>query len=216
MVPTKQRLVPVLYILTTIVSIIIAIVSTVMIINSDTNTVKDFQIIALSNALIILVLLPLPNAIFRLTKYEMPRLLHIYFILFIWASLIVGETIGIYRSVGFYDIIIHVIGGYLIALFGIYLINTLKKDNTPFFTALFVFSFTQASAVIWELFEYGVDSMFGSNMQSYFDDINQVMFLGQAALKDTMLDLVFNIIGMTICLLTYKMYRRPLVFKKKV
>jgi hypothetical protein len=79
---------------------------------------------------------------------------------------------------------------------------------------LFVFSFTQGVAVIWELFEFLVDFTVGSNMQSYFDDINQVMFTGQDALKDTMLDLALNMIGMLICLLTYSFYPQKLQFEK--
>lgn len=215
MVLKKQRLVPVLYLLTALTSVIIAIIAIVIITKSHTNTVKDFQIIALSNALVILFILPIPHYLFKLNNYIMPSLLHIYYILFIWASLIVGEIIGIYRITRFYDIVIHMIGGYLIALFAVYLVNTLKKENTSSFVILFVISFTQALAVLWELFEFGIDTLVGSNMQSYFDDINQIMFTGQLALRDTMLDLMFNILGMIVCIFTYKFYKKSLMFLKR-
>lgn len=215
MVFRKQRLIRLLYALTSLTALCILVISVYTIIQSAENTVKDIQIIAFSNSLIILAILPIPYFIFKRLGYVMPKMLHIYHITFVWLSLILGEIVGIYRVTTFYDALIHILGGYLIALIGVYLINTILSKPSQPFIYLFVCSFTQGIAVIWELFEYGVDFTFGSNMQSYFDDMNQVMFVGQQALTDTMQDLLLNIVGMFICLATYKLYKNELKFMKE-
>ena len=214
MVYRKQSIIKWLYLLTFLTAVIICLFSIYTILTSTSNTVKDPHVIAFANGLIILVLLPVPYLLFKRLGYQLPLLLHLYHVVFIWLSLVIGEIIGIYRITTYYDSIIHIIGGYLIALIGLYLVHTMARNEKRVFILLFVFSFTQGVAVIWELFEFLVDFTVGSNMQSYFDDINQVMFTGQDALKDTMLDLALNMIGMIICLLTYSFYPQKLQFEK--
>ena len=50
------------------------------------------------------------------------------------------------------------------------------------FVALFAFVFAIGLGTIWEIFEFGMDSLFGTNMM-------------KSGLKDTMCDLIVNCIG---------------------
>lgn len=51
------------------------------------------------------------------------------------------------------------------------------------------------AAVGWELIEYGIDIIAGSNMQRHTNSITGEPFLGQRALADTMRDFISTIFG---------------------
>ncbi|MBU4536467.1 hypothetical protein KJ603_00305 [Patescibacteria group bacterium] len=53
---------------------------------------------------------------------------------------------------------------------------------SPIFVSIFAFSFAIALGVIWEIFEFSVDNVFGVNMQ-------------KSGLVDTMKDLTLDVIG---------------------
>lgn len=89
------------------------------------------------------------------------------------------------------------------ALLSFSLINLLNKNSKDFklsigFMALFAFSLTLTIGVMWEIFEFANDSISGSNMQrAYVSTMNGrgEPLLGQAALADTMKDLILDSIG---------------------
>jgi uncharacterized membrane protein YjdF len=88
--------------------------------------------------------------------------------------------------------------------------NKSKKVNLNLsegFTVLFAFFFAVALGGIWEIYEYSMDKFFGFNMQRYKTE-NGTPLLGQAALYDTMKDLVFDVAGaLIICVLGYIMLK---------
>ena len=47
---------------------------------------------------------------------------------------------------------------------------------------------------VWEIYEFTMDSVFGTNMQKYMLD-NGTALIGQAALQDTMKDIIVDAIG---------------------
>ena len=91
----------------------------------------------------------------------------------------------------------------MIALLSFSLINLLNNHLGNFklnigFAILFAFSLSLTIGVIWEIIEFAADSWFGLNMQrayvSTMDGRGDAL-LGQAALKDTMKDLILDSIG---------------------
>ncbi len=65
----------------------------------------------------------------------------------------------------------------------------------PGFVALFSFLFAVATGAIWEIFEYGMDTLFGLNMQ-------------KSGLVDTMWDLIVDTLGASIISLLGYVYMR--------
>ena len=59
---------------------------------------------------------------------------------------------------------------------------------SPVFIAVFAFCFALALGAVWEIYEFTMDSVFGTNMQKYMLD-NGTALIGQAALQDTMKDI---------------------------
>lgn len=80
----------------------------------------------------------------------------------------------------------------MIGVVGFSLVNILNNSEdlefklSPGFVALFVFCFSLSVEVIWEIFEYTIDGLTNSNMQRFKDSITGELWLGRAALKDTM------------------------------
>ena len=60
---------------------------------------------------------------------------------------------------------------------------------SPFFIAFFAFCFALAFGVVWEIYEYTVDSVAALNMQKYALE-DGTLLVGREALADTMEDLI--------------------------
>ena len=65
---------------------------------------------------------------------------------------------------------------------------------SPAFAALFTLCFALTLDVLWEIYEFTVDALFQTNMQKYALEGGEAL-TGQAALQDTMGDLIVDFIG---------------------
>ena len=79
------------------------------------------------------------------------------------------------------DNILHTINGFLCASIGFSLIYLLNENIesfklSPLFVSIFAFCFSMTIGVFWEFFEYGMDNMFGLDMQKdeYVTYVNTV------------------------------------------
>lgn len=116
-------------------------------------------------------------------------------IVFVYASLFLGEVQSYYIRFWWWDAILHVGSGFLLGILGfllVYILNEradIELHMRPRFVALFAFMFSVGIGAIWEIFEFAMDQIFGLNMQ-------------KSGLIDTMWDLIVDTIGAaTIALL---------------
>jgi uncharacterized membrane protein YjdF len=70
-----------------------------------------------------------------------------------------------------------------------------KISLSPAFVAMFAFCFAVTLGVVWEIYEFAMDYYLGTNMQRFVQIETGEMFIGQAALTDTMKDLIVDSIG---------------------
>ena len=109
-------------------------------------------------------------------------------VLFICLTLFCGEVLDFYNRYWWWDTVLHAGSGFLLGIVGfllVYILNerdSLDLDLGPGFIALFAFQFSITLGVIWEIFEFAMDSLFGLNMQ-------------KSGLVDTMWDLIVDCIG---------------------
>ncbi len=136
----------------------------------------------------------LPMRLRRLGTVDIPPELHILAIAFVFASLFLGEIRSYYQRFWWWDIALHVSSGLLLGLLGFLLVYVLNENEEadihmrPRFVALFAFVFALAVGTVWEIFEFGIDRMFGTTMQKpTIDD--------PSGLSDTMWDLVVDALG---------------------
>ena len=147
-----------------------------------------------------LVLFMIPSFIERRIKVDVPDTLEVIVLFFIFAAEILGEIAEFYYAVPAWDTVLHTANGFLAAAVGLALIDILNREErfaislTPVFVAIFAFCFSMTIGVLWEFFEFTMDTVFGMNMQK--DTIvNGVLDIG---LHDTMWDLIVNFVGATV------------------
>lgn len=118
-----------------------------------------------------LVLLTMPSLLERRLQINLPDALEIVIMLFIFAAEILGEIQEFYVLVPHWDTVLHTINGFLFAAIGFCMVNLLNNDpNTamdlsPFYVAVAAFCFSMTIGVLWEFFEWAMDSWFGMDMQ---------------------------------------------------
>jgi len=150
---------------------------------------RDF-VSAVSAAFIFLLMLT-PSLLKQRYKFHFPFDLDLAIVAFIFVSLFLGSLRDFYEQFPLLDVILHFQGGLLLGVVGfvvVYLLNSEEKSRltmTPGFVSIFAICFSLAISVIWEIYEYTVDSWFGYTMQ-------------ETGLPDTMGDLIFNGMGAII------------------
>ena len=118
-------------------------------------------------------------------------------ILFVFASMFLGELHGYYTRYWWWDVALHTTSGLLLGIFGFLLVYILNEDDRvefsmrPRFLALFAFMFAVALGAIWEIFEFSMDQFFGMDMQ-------KEMLGDPSGLTDTMWDIIVDTIGAAI------------------
>lgn len=118
-------------------------------------------------------------------------------IAFVFASLFLGEVHGYYTRFWWWDIALHTASGFLLGIVGFLLVFVLNESENvslqmnPGFVAFFAFLFALGIGVLWEIFEFGMDTLFGMNMQ-------KEMLGDPSGLTDTMWDLIVDMLGALI------------------
>lgn len=122
-----------------------------------------------------LVLFLIPIFIDRKFNISLPNTLETIILLFIFSAEILGEINEFYIHFAHWDTILHTLNGFLCAAIGFSTIDILNRKEvfhtkmSPIFVALVAFCFSMTVGVMWEFFEYGMDSIFRTDMQK--DDI---------------------------------------------
>lgn len=138
-----------------------------------------------------LLLTFLPAFVRRSLRVYLPIEFDLFTVLFVFASLYLGEIRSYYVRFWWWDLVLHTGAGFLMGLFGFILVYVLNREQhlqltmSPVFVGLFSFAFAMTIGVLWEIFEYAMDTFFGMNMQ-------------KSGLPDTMGDLIVNTIGAAV------------------
>ncbi len=145
----------------------------------------------LSVAVLAFVIIVTPVILEKALDIDFPTEIEIALLLFIYASLYLGEINYFYTKFWWWDLVLHAVSGFMVAFLGFiiaYLLNTQKRISlhlSPLFLAIFSFSLAQTMGVFWEIGEFSMDTAFGLNMQ-------------KSGLLDTMGDLIANTVGALI------------------
>lgn len=121
--------------------------------------------------LLTLVLFMLPQFVSHSFDLELSGALQIIVLLFIFSAEILGEINEFYIVIPMWDSILHTINGFMAAAIGFAMVDILNNEErislslSPFFMAVMAFCFSMTIGVLWEFFEFGMDSLFGMDMQ---------------------------------------------------
>ncbi len=118
-------------------------------------------------------------------------------IMFVFASLFLGEFHSYYERFWWWDIVLHSTSGLLLGIVGFLLVYVLNESRRidlhmrPGFVALFAFAFAVTVGVLWEVLEFAADQLFGMQMQ-------KPMAGDPSGLTDTMWDLIVDTLGAAV------------------
>ena len=117
-----------------------------------------------------LILFTLPSLIERKLKIEIPNVLEVIILVFIFSAEILGEIASYYVRYPGWDTALHTITGFLAAAVGFSLVELLNRtsdkiDLSPFYLAFVAFCFSMTVACMWEFFEFAMDQFLGMDMQ---------------------------------------------------
>jgi uncharacterized membrane protein YjdF len=149
------------------------------------------------NALLVIAIVVLiagPCVLGPRLPVHVPAELHVLAVVFIFSALFLGEVRSYYERIWWWDIALHTSSGFLLGIVGFLLVFVLNENKRvhlqmrPRFVALFAFLFAVTVGVIWEIFEFSMDSIFGMDMQ-------KTMLGDESGLTDTMFDLIVDNVG---------------------
>lgn len=191
--------------------------------------VRNYQNVFL--CILTLFLLIIPSFIQVEFKIELPSALEVIILLFIFSAEILGEIQSFYILFPMWDTILHTLNGFLAAAIGFSLVDLMNNDSrlqfklSPLFMAIVAFCFSMTIGVVWEFFEFFMDTYAGLDMQKdtiinsitsvtldptrsnipiTISGIQDVVIQGKSlglggyldiGLIDTMYDLIVNFIG---------------------
>ncbi len=129
----------------------------------------------------------------KITKTTIIAEFRIFFLVFIFISQVLGEIADFYETVPWWDKMAHLASAFILTIVGYIIVYMMTEHKDPqkkinlVFASLFAYSFSLMIGVIWEVFEYFMDSAFGFNMQ-------------RSGLVDTMIDLIICVFAsLVIC-----------------
>lgn len=181
--------------------IVLANTIRILLILSIIISIKTQNWLNLFIAISTLVLTYLPYMITRKNGIKLPASFQIVILSFIFAAQFLGELRNYYYKFWWWDIMLHTFSGVILGMVGFLLIYILNREEkielimSPFFLALFSFTFALCMGALWEIFEFSMDSIFGLNMQ-------------KSGLVDTMWDLIVDSIGALVTSINGYFYQK--------
>lgn len=122
---------------------------------------------------LVLVLFLLPIWLERRLRVKMPDMLIGIVLLMVFFGEFLGEVFRFYAFVPGWDSMCHTLSGFMFAAVGFSLAELLNSNSkslklSPFYLSLMAFCFSMTIGVLWEFFEYGVDTLLLKDMQKDF------------------------------------------------
>ena len=149
------------------------------------------------NAFLIMTIMAVtlsPVVLGRQFRVYIPAEFQLLAVVFVFAALFLGEIHSYYARFWWWDIALHTSSGLLMGILGFLLVYVLNESENvgvylrPHFMALFAFLFAVTVGTLWEIFEFAMDQIVGTNMQ-------KPMLGDSSGLTDTMWDMIVNALG---------------------
>ena len=191
------------------ITLILSIVYTIVrIIQTPAEFTSDFEFIKVRSDYVLMLLqcllglfvMTLPSIINKRFSIQIPSIVEVLYYIFLYCAIYLGEVRSFYYLIPFWDTILHAFSGAMLGALGFSLVSMLNHEVShyvrlsPFFIALFAFSFALAFGSLWEIYEFSMDFIFKTNMQKYIT-YEGVVLVGNEALLDTMKDIIVDSIS---------------------
>ena len=148
-------------------------------------------------------ILYVPAFVKKVAKIDIPDALCSFFYIFVICGTILGEAFSFYYAIPYWDSLLHFSSGIMVGMLGnILVVKFLQKRDcekliSPVVIVVSIMCFSICVGVVWEFFEFATDSFLGVNMQKWRLQ-DGTSLIGQAALIDTMKDLILDSLGAAV------------------
>lgn len=200
-----MQILSIFVLVTLVLSLIYAVIGIIL---ADSGTaldkiytkVKSEYVIILLQCLLGITCIFLPSALQKRFKIRIPNMMYVFFIVFLYAAIYLGEVRSFYYTIEYWDMILHTFSGAMLGALGFSVVKLLNDADrvtmkmSPAFVALFALTFAVFMGVVWEIYEFSFDGILGLNMQKATLE-GGAPLLGREALKDTMEDLIVDTLG---------------------
>lgn len=201
----------VVYLILVCVALLEMVASILSAIYASDPGIRDAAFTNIFLACLAIILFSIPWGIETRFKIDIPNYLEVILLLFLFCAIVLGNIHNFLVTVRGYDKVLHTISGIIIAIIGyeiIHMWNEFKNEKTkisPGLLSLFAFTFSIALLVLWEFYEFGIDTISylldsntDRNMQRY-QWVNTITIYPQPyGLVDTMLDLILEAFGAAV------------------
>ena len=168
-------------------------------------------IFSIVQLLLMMGIIILPDHLKDKLGLKIPIMLETSLTIFAFCGFVLGDVFDFYKKIPVWDSILPAFSGIILAYVGFVLIDYfVKRDSINLsmghmYICVSVVLFSLALGAIWEIGEYLVDDIFGTNNQQYMKSTRGTLYgkedeplLGHEALNDTMKDLMLDLAGASI------------------
>lgn len=150
----------------------------------------------------------IPTIVRKILKIDISDYFETIFYIFIFLAQFLGSGINLYDKIYWYDDFTHLLSGIFSCLIAIAILKIFKKSISKdiTFNIIFIFGIVFTIAGCWELIEFAIDQVIGSNMQHSID----------TGVSDTMFDILSALVGSLIFNIAYYLEakkRQGFIFK---
>ena len=160
--------------------------------------IKADYLVMLVNCLLGTTAMILPGILAKRFRLVIPSVIYLVYVLFLYCSIFLGELQQFYIYIPHWDSLLHAVSGIMIGALGFSFISLFRTDGDmnarPGMISFFAFCFAVTLGCFWEIFEFILDAVSDSNMQSYRMP-DSTPFIGRQALFDTMKDIILDFAG---------------------
>ena len=163
----------------------------------------------LLTALISLAITFVPDFVANKNIMVVPIGLQALFSGFTFGAMFLGEILDFYTRFSWWDTMLHFTSGIMFSIIGYLLFLSFNRDYgircrlNPVIVVMFTVCFSITCGAIWEIFEFGVDSLLGMNMQRWqsvmpneqWGALQNVSNFSNPGLINTMKDIISDTLG---------------------
>ena len=157
---------------------------------------------------VILAILTIPVLLRKRFMIHIPLLITVVCALFGFVTMIMGDGLNFYGRFTWWDSVLHLFSGSVLAFVGLWIISIMFENSSQVvlrnktFIAFYVLLFGLSCGAVWEVCEYAYDAIAGTNTQQFMAtttasivSAEDVPLCGHEALRDTMGDMILNLVG---------------------
>jgi hypothetical protein len=162
--------------------------------------VKSDYVLMILQCVVGSIIIFLPSKVEHIFHVDIPDLMEIIYFIFLFCAIYLGEVRNFYYRISYWDLILHCFSAAMLGTVGFMIVNILNSSDriniqlSPFFVALFAFSFAISCGTIWEVYEFVADGLLQTNMQKFITS-NGTVLVGRGAIVDTMEDIIVDVLG---------------------